>query len=77
MVVPFIEAGRRTTIDPRTRLFNLPTLDALRSFVTRCQPEDATLAGFEHSVKAWGRGSECVHLTPEPYGKLRSVDSYR
>jgi hypothetical protein len=32
-------------------------LDSLRA----CQPEDTTLAGFDHSAGAWGRGSECVH----------------
>ena len=34
-------------------------------------PEDASLVGFDHSVRAWGRGSEYVHLTPEQYGKLQ------
>jgi hypothetical protein len=44
--------------------------DSLRAFLTRCQPEDATLAGFEHSVRAWAWGSEYVHLSDEQYGKL-------
>jgi hypothetical protein len=39
--------------------------------MARCQPKDATLARFEHSLRAWDRGSEYVHLTPEQYGKLR------
>ena len=69
--VHFIEADCRTTIGPETRFYNFATLDALRSFATRCQPEDATLSGFERSVRAWGRGSEYVHLTPEQYGKLK------
>lgn len=60
---------------PRTRYFNFATLDSLRSFVTRCQPEDTTLDGFEHSVRAWARGSECVHLTEEQYGKLMTWHS--
>jgi hypothetical protein len=32
----------------------------------RCQPEDATLAGFEQGVRAWGQGSEYVELTAPP-----------
>jgi hypothetical protein len=63
--VHFIQDDCRTTIGSRTRYFKLATLDSLRSFVTRCQPEDATLAGFEQSVRAWARGSEYVHLTPK------------
>jgi hypothetical protein len=55
----------KTRIGPRTRFYNFATLDSLRSFVTRCKPEDATLAGFEQSVRAWARGSEYVHLTPK------------
>jgi hypothetical protein len=34
-------------------------------------PDDATLAGFDHSVRAWDRGSEYVHLTDEQHVKLR------
>ena len=51
-------------------LFKFATLDSLRSFITRCQPEDTTLAGFDHSVRAWTRGSEYVHLTEKQYEKL-------
>src|ERR1035437_7622559 len=69
--VHFIEADSRTTIAPRTRFCNSCTLDSLRSFVERCSPEDASLAGFDHSVRAWDRGSEYVHLTPEQYGRLK------
>jgi hypothetical protein len=50
--------------------YNFATFDALRSFVTSCQPEEATLAGFDHSVRAWGRGSEYVHLTPEQHANV-------
>ena len=50
--VHFIEADCRTGIGSRTRYYNFGTLDGLRSFVERCQPEDATLAGFDHSVRA-------------------------
>ena len=64
--------GCGTTIGPRTRYYNLSTLETLRSFFTRCQPEDATLAGFDQSIRAWGRGSEYVHLTPDQYGKLQA-----
>jgi len=71
--VHFIQDDCRTTIGSRTRYFKFATLDSLRSFVTRCQPEDANLAGFEHSVKEWGRGSEYVHLTAEQYAKLKST----
>jgi hypothetical protein len=56
----FVEADCRTAIGSRTRFYNFFTLDRLRSFETRCQPEDAALAGFDHSVRAWGRGSERV-----------------
>lgn len=71
--VYFVEADCRTGIGSRTRFYNFPSLDDLRRFVMSCQPEDATLAGFDHSVRAWGRGSEYVHLTEEQYGKLRGV----
>lgn len=69
--VHFIQDDCRSRIGPRTRYFKFPTLDDLRSLVARCQPEDATLVGFEHSVRAWARGSEFVHLTDEQYEKLR------
>jgi hypothetical protein len=36
--VHFIEADCRTTIGSRTRFYGFSTLDALHSFVTRCQP---------------------------------------
>ena len=68
--VHFIEADCKIAIGPKTRYYNFATLDSLRSFVTGCQPEDAALAGFDRSVRAWGRGSEYVHLTPEQYDKL-------
>ena len=70
--VHFTEADCRTTVGPRTRYYNLSTLETLRSFFTRCQPEDATLAGFDQSIRAWGRGSEYVHLTPDQNGKLQA-----
>jgi len=69
--VHFTEADCRTRIGSKTRYFKFVTQDTLRAFVSRCQPEDATLAEFEHSVGAWGRGSEYVQLTDEQYGKLK------
>jgi len=68
--VHFVKADCRVTVGPRTRFYNFATFDALRSFVTSCQPEEATLAGFDHSVRAWGRGSEYVHLTPEQHANV-------
>ena len=41
----------RSRIGSRTRYFKFAILDSLRAFLTRCQPEDATLAGFEHSIR--------------------------
>jgi hypothetical protein len=71
--VYFVEADCRTGIGSRTRYSNFPSLDGLRSFVTSCQPEEATLAGFDYSVRAWGRSNEYVRLTPEQYGKVTSM----
>lgn len=69
--VHFIEADCRTLIGSKTRFYHFSTLGSLRSFVTRCQPEDATLAEFDRSARAWGRGSEYVNLTLQQYGKLK------
>ena len=69
--VHFIEADCRTTIASTPRFYSFADLKALRSFVTRCTPEDATLDGFDHNVRVWGRGSEYVHLTPEQYRRLQ------
>jgi hypothetical protein len=68
--VHFIKDDCRSDIGSRTRYFKFATLDSLRAFLTRCQPEDTTLAGFDRSVRAWSRGSEYVQLTDEQYGKL-------
>jgi hypothetical protein len=46
-------------------ILSLSTLEGLRSFVVRCNPEDTTLTRFEHSVRAWARGSAYVNLTAE------------
>lgn len=66
--VHFIEADCRTGIGPKTRYFHFATEDGLRRFVARCSPED--MEKFEHSIRAWGRGSNFVNLTDEQYGKL-------
>ena len=58
---------------PKDTLLSLRHPDGFRSFVLRCNPED--MPKFEHSVRAWGRGSNYVSLTDEQYGKLR--DSVR
>ena len=59
--VHFIEADCRTLIGPKTRYYRIPNLDGLRAFVIRCNVED--LANFEHSLRAWGRGSNHVRLS--------------
>ena len=63
----FIKGDCRTTIGQTMRYCSPSDLDALRSFVRRCQTEDGTLAAFERCVRAWGQGSEYVYLTPEQY----------
>jgi hypothetical protein len=65
----FIEADCRTLIGPKTRYYHFGTDDGLRAFVIRCNVED--LAKFEHSLRAWGRGSNYVNLTDEQYAKLK------
>ena len=75
--VHFIEGDCRTRIGTRTRYFRLAALEDLRAFLIRCNPEDAVLAGFDRSVRAWGRGSEYVNLTEEQYAKLKGVRGFR
>jgi hypothetical protein len=67
-VVHFIEADCRTTIGQRTRFISFATEQDFRSFVFRCNLED--MAIFEHSMRAWSRGSNHCNLTDEQYGKL-------
>jgi hypothetical protein len=57
--VHFIEADCRT-IGPRTRFYTFTDLEAPRSFLKRCTPDGAILAGFDRSVRAWGRGSDNI-----------------
>ena len=67
--VHFIEADCRTLIGAKTRYYRIATPDDLRAFVIRCNIEDLT--NFEHSLRAWGRGSHHVNLTDEQYNKLK------
>jgi len=46
-------------------------VESLHRFVIRFHPED--LAEFDCGVRAWGRGSNYVHLTPEQSSKLKSI----
>jgi hypothetical protein len=68
-VVHFIEADCKTTIGSRTRYFHFAREEAFRAFVARCNLEN--MAEFEHSMRAWSRGSNYAHLTAEQYQKLR------
>jgi hypothetical protein len=67
--VHFIEADCRTLIGPKTRFYRIATLDGLRALVIRCNIGD--LANFEHSVRAWGRGSNHLSLSDDQYNKLK------
>jgi hypothetical protein len=64
-----MEEDCRTPIGSPMRYYRFATLDGFRSFVLRCNPEE--VEKFEHSVKAWGRGSNFVNLTAAQYAKLR------
>ena len=67
--VHFIEADCRTLIGKMTRYYHFATVDGLRAFVIRCNVEN--LEKFEHSLRAWGRGSNYVRLSDEQYNKLK------
>jgi hypothetical protein len=67
--VHFIEADCKTLIGPRTRYYDFATLEGLRAFVVRCNPED--IAEFDRSVRAWSHGSNFVNLTDEQYAKVK------
>jgi len=67
--VHFIEADCKTVIGPYDRYYYFATLDGLRSFVLRCNPEN--MPEFELSVRAWSRGSNFVNVTDEQYAKLK------
>ena len=67
--VHFIEADCKTLIGPITRYYDFATLEGLRAFVLRCNPED--IAKFDRSVSAWSRGSNYANLTDEQYAKLK------
>jgi hypothetical protein len=68
--VHFIEADCKTIIGPQNRYYDFATVDGLRSFVLRCNPED--MEKFERSLRAWSRGSNFVNVTDEQYGKLKN-----
>ncbi len=72
--VHFIEADCRTTIGSTARFYSFADLKALRSFVTRCTPEDATLDGFDHNVRAWGRGKR---VRPPDAGAVQEAPGCR
>jgi hypothetical protein len=67
-VVHFIAADCRTTIGRQTRYFHFATEESFRAFVSRCNLED--MADFDHSMRAWSRGSDYANLTEEQYKKL-------
>jgi hypothetical protein len=67
--VHFIEADCRTLIGRKTRYYHFATLDGLRSFVIRWNPEN--MPEFERSIRAWSRGSNYVNLSDEQYAKLK------
>jgi hypothetical protein len=62
----FMEADCRTSI---SGYIDLPSFEALRAFVIRCNPDD--IDDFDHCVRAWNKGSVWVNLTDEQYAKLR------
>jgi hypothetical protein len=68
--VHFMEADSKSTIGNKTRYYDFVGLEDLRAFVQRCNPDPGEMDHFEHSVKAWGRGSVWVNLTDEQYRKL-------
>ena len=55
----------------RLDILDFVSLDDLRDFVKRCNPDDGTLEEFEHDIRAWGRGSIYVNVTDEQYQKLQ------
>ena len=71
--VHFIEADCQAPIGTKTRYYHFATEDGLRSFVIRCNPEN--MPEFEHSLRAWSRGSNHVNLSAEQYAKLRKVET--
>jgi hypothetical protein len=68
--VHFLEQDCQTRIGAVTRYYQFPTVDSLRAFVLRCNPEN--VEKFEHSLKTWGQGSAFVLLTDEQYLKLKN-----
>jgi hypothetical protein len=66
--VHFIEADCKTVIGLYDRYYEFATLDGLRSFVLRCNPD---MPEFERSVRAWSRSSNFVNVTDEQYARLK------
>jgi hypothetical protein len=69
--VHFIEADCNTVVGKKTRYFDFVTVEDLRAFVNRCNPDPGELGDFEKSVRAWGRGSIFVNLSDDQYQKLK------
>ncbi|QNI37504.1 hypothetical protein [Edaphobacter albus] len=68
--VHFIDANCRTPIGKKTRYIDFVSIEELRYFVKRCNPDAEQLEEFEHDIRAWGRGSIYVNLTDEQYRRL-------
>ncbi|MBB5331381.1 hypothetical protein HDF14_005025 [Edaphobacter lichenicola] len=71
--IHFIEEDCKTSVV--NRYFAFATLHNLRDFVIRCNAGPAELDDFDHSVKAWGRGSTHLTLTDEQYVSLKKCPS--
>lgn len=68
--VHFVDGDCRTQIGKKTRYIDFVSLEDLRAFVKRCNPDPGEVEEFEHNIQAWGRGSIFVNLTDEQYRKL-------
>jgi hypothetical protein len=68
--VHFIDANCSMPIGKKTRYIDFVSLDELRAFVKRCNPDAGAIDEFEHDIRAWGRGSIYVNLTDEQLRKL-------
>jgi hypothetical protein len=51
------------------------SLEDLRAFFLRCGPEDVD--DFDHCVRAWGKGSVWINVSPEQYAKLKQLENRR
>lgn len=77
--VHFIEADCRTPIG-KTRYIDFVSVEELRAFVLRCNPEsrpgEDAMSEFDRDIRRWGRGSLFVNLTEGQYARLK-VDRQR